>query len=229
MTQTGSPFLALWNDVAESRDADYDKWHTHEHVPERVSIPGIRSGRRYVATGAGTHRYFTLYDLESLETLETPAYRAVVDKPTEWSRAMRPDLRNFLRQPCRPLLRLGRGLAAHIATLRFAVPPHSGSDRVVQSLAAIDRSGIVVLRVGLVDLDAKFPIASVAQAGAGDRFVLVAEGTDVPALSDLVACVSSCLETVGGTDLQAQLYRFIFAVRHEDVDPDLWKHGRHMP
>jgi hypothetical protein len=49
MTLKGSAFLALWNDFDPARDAEYNCWHTYEHVPERVGIEGILTGRRYIA------------------------------------------------------------------------------------------------------------------------------------------------------------------------------------
>ena len=49
MPLKGSAFLALWNDIEPQRRTEYDAWHTFEHVPERVGIPGFIRGRRYVA------------------------------------------------------------------------------------------------------------------------------------------------------------------------------------
>ena len=48
MSLKGTAFLALWNDIAAARDAEYNLWHTREHVPERLSVPGILTGKRYV-------------------------------------------------------------------------------------------------------------------------------------------------------------------------------------
>ncbi len=232
MIPTGSAFLALWNDVEESRDADYNRWHCDEHVPERVSIPGILSGRRYVADDAATHRYFTLYDLDNLETLGTPAYRAVVEQPTAWSRAMRPDLRNFLRQPCRPLVRIGHGPTALAATFRFTVPKTAANQESVVRLLmpSIAQPGIAAARLGLVDVDAVFPIANMTQQPPdddGNRFVLIIESMDATSLSGSVAGLLPRLQaSIGAEDMQAQLYRLVDTVRHDEVDPSLWRHGR---
>jgi hypothetical protein len=100
MTLKGSAFLALWNDFDPARDAEYNCWHTFEHVPERVGIAGIRSARRYVARERNDRRYFTLYDLASLAALDGPEYADVADRPTAWSSSMRASFRNFLRRPC---------------------------------------------------------------------------------------------------------------------------------
>lgn len=41
MTLKGCAFLALWNDFDPGRDAEYNCWHTFEHVP-----PGATAARR---------------------------------------------------------------------------------------------------------------------------------------------------------------------------------------
>jgi hypothetical protein len=63
MALAGNAFLALWNDIARSREPEYDRWHTQEHVPERVAVTGFLGARRYVNRGRENHRYFTLYDV----------------------------------------------------------------------------------------------------------------------------------------------------------------------
>ena len=122
MPLRGSGFLALWNDFDPAREAEYECWHTFEHVPERVGIPGFLSGRRYRAAERSESQYFTLYELESLAALGGPDYAEVVDHPTAWSTAMRPSFRNFLRSPCEMLLTSGVGIGGALATMRFTVP-----------------------------------------------------------------------------------------------------------
>ena len=43
--------MAFWAEI----DADYEmrflEWHNCEHMPERVSVPGFREGRRYRDVG----------------------------------------------------------------------------------------------------------------------------------------------------------------------------------
>ncbi|SMG49758.1 hypothetical protein [Paraburkholderia susongensis] len=96
----GSAFLALWNDVDAEFDAEYNRWHTVEHVPERVGIAGFIAGRRYVSAAPAQARYFTLYALEDAGVFESAAYRDVIDRPTPWSASMRPLLQNVVRAPC---------------------------------------------------------------------------------------------------------------------------------
>ena len=48
MPLRGSAFLAIWHDIEEHGELEYDDWHTREHMPERVGIPGFEAGRRWV-------------------------------------------------------------------------------------------------------------------------------------------------------------------------------------
>ena len=114
MALSGTAFLALWNDRAEDR-ADYEAWHSREHIPERLGIPGILAGRRFVDGDGPLPAYFTIYALADLEVLSSPAYAAVVGQPTPWSRSMRPALSRMYRRGCSTQLSLGAGVAGHLA------------------------------------------------------------------------------------------------------------------
>lgn len=105
----GNGFLALWNGVDPARASEYDLWHTREHVPERVGVPGMISAHRYVDGDGPLPTYLTLYDLQDLAVLASHPYRALLERPTSWSSSMRPSFRGFLRLACRPLARLGGG------------------------------------------------------------------------------------------------------------------------
>ena len=54
----GSGVLAIWNDCAVGSEETYEKWYQTEHLPERLSIPGFKNGRRYQAL-RGSPMYFT--------------------------------------------------------------------------------------------------------------------------------------------------------------------------
>jgi len=117
MALKGQAFLALWNDIARTREPEYDQWHTLEHVPERVAVSGIHGARRYVNRRRETHRYFTLYDFDSLDIFESPEYVDLLQNPTPWSATMRPDFSNFVRAPCALRASHGYGIGAAIACL----------------------------------------------------------------------------------------------------------------
>lgn len=142
---TGSAFLALWNDVEHGREAEYDAWHTREHVPERVSAPGFRSGRRFVDRAHPVHRYFTLYDVDDIAAFGTPEYLDLLRHPTPWSAAMRPSFRNFLRVPCLLEGSAGFGVGAALAVLRTRCPAEAAGRHLAAFVAG---PGVVAARLG---------------------------------------------------------------------------------
>ncbi len=65
---------------------EFNDWYDTEHLPQRLSLPGIETGTRWVCVD-GWPRYLALYDLASLGAVETPEYNAVSgSNPTPWSR-----------------------------------------------------------------------------------------------------------------------------------------------
>lgn len=51
--------MLLSFDIEADAIEEHDRWHTHEHLPERLSIPGFRRGTRWVADEKGP-RYMVL-------------------------------------------------------------------------------------------------------------------------------------------------------------------------
>ena len=202
MALRGSAFLALWNDFDPARDAEYNCWHTFEHVPERVGIEGILAARRYVAMERNDHRYFTLYDLASLAALDGPQYADVVDRPTAWSASMRPSFRNFLRRPCELVSSVGIGIASSIATFRFSLRQPVEAVAWQQVLESqLSQAGMTALHLGIVDAEAKFPLGNTGsnEEAGGTPHVLLVEAIDRTALtaqwraiSDVVRASADC-------------------------------------
>ena len=100
----GEALLLLWNDIAPSVEPEYNRWHSREHVPERVSVPGILAGRRYVRAAEGNDprdpKYLSLYELESTAVLSSPRYLSLMDYPSPWSKKMRPHFSKIRRIAC---------------------------------------------------------------------------------------------------------------------------------
>jgi len=96
-----SALLALWNGVAPALDADYNAWHAEEHVPERLTVPGILWARRYAAFWPQSGpRYLTLYGLQDAQVLQSAPYQRLLREPTPMSARMRPHLCDLSRWVC---------------------------------------------------------------------------------------------------------------------------------
>src|SRR3954453_2827248 len=112
---TGEGVLALWNGVEPSRAHEYNVWHSREHIGERVAVPGMVGARRYVRAQGPLPEHSTLYALDDTAVLKSDPYRALLENPTAWSRAMRPSFRDVMRIACRRLLSVGGGLGGSLA------------------------------------------------------------------------------------------------------------------
>ena len=70
----------------EEMEEEFSEWYDTEHIPERECVPGILSAQRFVAH-EGFPRYLALYDLESIEVLQSEAYKRIgIDNLSPWSR-----------------------------------------------------------------------------------------------------------------------------------------------
>ena len=123
MSLLGKAIVAIWTDIApEGLDAFYE-WHNHEHMPERVGIPGFLRGRRYRATHANP-AYFKIYEAESTSVLTGPHYVERLNNPTPATRHIIPAyFRNMVRGVCDVRFSAGVGIGGSIVALRFAVEP----------------------------------------------------------------------------------------------------------
>ena len=87
MTMKG--LLLTMTEPPRPMEEEFNAWYDSEHLPERLSIPGFRSARRWVApqAPAGSGKYLATYELDSPQVLQTPEYLAHVgDNFTPWSK-----------------------------------------------------------------------------------------------------------------------------------------------
>lgn len=223
MPLAGSAVLAIWNDIAPGGDAEFDHWHTSEHIPERVSVPGFLRGRRYNAI-AGQPTYFTLYETDSVAVLQSPAYLARLDAPTPWTSKCIQLFRNNRRTACRTTVSLGVGMGGVLATLELG--PLAGREDVLRAWlsstalpAAAARAGIVGAH--LCEADVEMTVVRTAEKKLLDtpdtlaRWVVMVEGLD-PELVE--GAVRALLDTEHLTrhgaapDVSLALYRLVYAL-----------------
>lgn len=111
--------LAIWNDVAPGRDADFDIWFQGEHLAERLGVPGFLFGRRHQAI-SGASAYFNFYLVTSPDVLTSKPYLERLDNPTPMTKMIMSDVfKNMNRTVCHRVLRRGALRGAYAATVRF--------------------------------------------------------------------------------------------------------------
>ena len=130
VTRKGTALLVVYADVDVEHDAEFNAWYNEEHVPERMSAPGFLNAARYEALRGGP-RYLAVYELESVDALQTPEYRHMSENPTDWTKRMSPNVvgRGTQRLVCTQIYpaeidshTLGRGMAPALQIGRMDVP-----------------------------------------------------------------------------------------------------------
>lgn len=118
-------FLLVTMQPPPALEEEFNAWYDTEHIPERLAVPGILTALRFVCID-GHPRYLAMYDLESLEVMNSPAYLAVAhDKSSPWTKRVTSRVKvwrsaghqiapgNAITKPCaRVLLLRFRGLKA---------------------------------------------------------------------------------------------------------------------
>jgi hypothetical protein len=122
MSLLGRGALANWGGVIAAADSDYNDWHSREHMPERLAVPGFRRGRRCIGV-AGTPeplRYFMLYEVDTPQVLVSGPYLARLDDPTPWTRRILAQYVAPCRTVCTVAMTGGCGVGGYTASVRFA-------------------------------------------------------------------------------------------------------------
>ncbi|MFT6617984.1 MAG: hypothetical protein ACJASX_000871 [Limisphaerales bacterium] len=131
MSLMGKAAMVAWHNLAPGSEADHDDWHSHEHMFERVAIPGFRRGRRCRAVSGSAEQYFLMYEVDDLSVLTAPAYQARLNDPSEWSQRIIPTIREMTRTLCNVLVSVGGGLGASLVTFRFSPVPDRDEELII--------------------------------------------------------------------------------------------------
>ena len=134
----GRAVLAIWHDIREGSEDEFNRWHTREHMPERVATPGITVGRRYADYRSTSFRYFTLYEADSFDVFASDGYFATANSPSPWTVEAQQAFYNFARQPCHIVMTRGAGVGGALATLRVTFPTNERSPGDPDALAPAD-------------------------------------------------------------------------------------------
>lgn len=210
----GEAVVAIWNGIAPEGRAEFYAWHLHEHMAERVGIPGFRRGRRYIALDAATRpEFFTLYEADTMGVLRGADYAARLNAPTPWTRRATSAFRDTSRGLARVVESRGVGVGGVLLTLRLEAP-----ERAEAAVAALVRDAAAASRI----TGAHLCIADAAASGAGSEeqrgrddigappaWIILAEATDADALVPLLP--DEALRAAGAAGpIRRGLYRLEF-------------------
>jgi len=195
----GEAFVAIWHDIVAEGQAEFQAWHTREHMPERLSVTGFLRGRRYRAED-GAPEYFNLYEVQTAAVLTSAEYLSRLNNPTPWTQRALPHFRNVSRSLCRLGASVGRGQGGVMLTESFEAAP--GADGALGLFLAdhalpkiSDRPGILGAHFGIADRPSS-EITTAERKARGDL-------TRVPGWVILLEAVSVSAALDAGRDLAA--------------------------
>ena len=217
--------MLLCFDVAEPAIAEHDDWHTHEHLAERLSIPGFLRGTRWIAVRGGP-RYVVLYEVAELGTLSSAAYLERLNSPSPWTSRMMPHYRGMSRGFCSVSGSFGLGSGHATVLIRFAPARESAEslrdwllDDVLPGLPS--RAGVG--SVHLLEAAATPRMTGEQRIRGADKGVdwaLLLTGYREEALAELVRDTvgPSHLQQHGALDVVSGTYRFDYSLAHGELD-----------
>lgn len=226
MSLLGKAAVAMWWSVRAEQRAEFGDWHSHEHFPERMSIPGFRRGSRWSST-TDAEGFFVLYELEQYEVLTSKGYLDRLNAPTPWSSKMMPHHLGMVRSQCRIVASFGGGIAGALATIRLS--PHAGRAAKLQAYlldtlgALASKPGLTGAHLLLTDTPRTSSPTTEQQIrgkdGAADWIVLLS-GYDSDAVEAVIAgqLSPSSLHGAGAHDNPTLgCYRLAFTMTPQDV------------
>ena len=155
MALPGEGLLVLWTDVLPGAASEWQAWHVREHMPDRLTIPGIELGRRYFDGSRARHQTFMMYEAPSLAVFRSAPYLAQMNTPSALTRKLLPSIRNILRGVCRVVASDGLGIGNVLAATRLvcAEPDRPLVPGAAAALVedALDKPGVIGAHLAVLD------------------------------------------------------------------------------
>jgi len=197
MPLLGEAAVVIWCDMDPAYLTEHDNWHSSEHLPERMAVPGFLRGRRCAASDpVAPQPRFVLYELGNIAVSSSPPYLERLNNPTHWSKRVMAHCR-LSRTLCRVAASFGEGLGAGLLTIRCS--PQPGREKDLQDWLAEKvlpglpgKGGIVGAHLLQRDASAAKPLTNEERvrkggADASADWVVLVEGFDAESVR---ICVS---------------------------------------
>jgi hypothetical protein len=224
MPLLGKAVMLLSFDIVEGAIPEHDDWHTHEHLPERLSIPGFLRGTRWVSVDGKT-RYFVMYEVDRIATLQSEGYLERLNNPSPWTSKMMPNYRGMTRGLCSVSGSFGMGIGQVGLLIRFK--PEAGLESSLRAWLLDDALPRLPARDGLGSAHlfegAVAPLMTKEQqirgADAGVDWVLFVTGYSDGALARLKDgdLSRTQIEEHGGAEVSEAMYRMHYMLTDREV------------
>jgi hypothetical protein len=202
----GKAAVLIWNDVAHEGLRPFYEWHDKEHIPERLSLPGFRRGRR-LRSRNHSPEWLTIYEATDLSALVSPEYLARLNSPTPATTATLKYFRSTSRAVCQVVTSLGGSSGGYVLAMRLSVDPPriDAMSRYLQKELfprALEIAGAVACHLFAADAKASYVNTAESSTRTFDvpEWVLLFEASSPEAAAALkILCEQASLPDLGVT------------------------------
>jgi len=213
--------MLLSFDVAAEAQAEHDNWHSREHLPERLAIPGFLRGSRWRAL-AGGPAYFVMYEVGELGVLSSPAYMQRLNHPSPWTAKMMASYRGMRRGLCEIVARAGHGLGGFGLLLRFGIEAHRQAELCDWLAGPMlpAQAGLASAALFRTGLQAESTVEQrIRGDDAGVDWSLLVTGFDRPSVEAVASGTLSAseLERRGASGVASATYQLVHCLSQSDL------------
>ncbi len=220
MPLSGKGMLANFMNVDAAGEDDFNRWYNKEHLAERVAIPGFLEARRYVAIDA-PQKYLGTYTTETLDVLDSEAYRHRLANQTPWSLRNLAKFRDATRVCANVSASVGEGRGSALGFVRFRPVEGAGpaAERMREALAAlVGLDGVVSAHLIESDPSLSVPLAAEADtSGAGDWYVLIDATGQEAANAAVERLAPTRWSDAGLAHVSTGIYRLLFDLARAEL------------
>ncbi len=208
--------LAIFNNVAAGRESDFEEWFQHEHLAERLGVPGFLLGRRHEAV-SGQPRYFNFYQVQSADVLKSKAYLTRLDHPTPMTRMIMSEVfKDMIRTVCHRTFRLGAMRGVATIAVRFSERPDESVLKATVEALMQDKA-VASGEIWSAISAREFPVSEEERLRGGDRKIeacLVIETLRVADAERIAVALSSAFARS-----EVGVYRLLCEIRADALSP----------
>jgi hypothetical protein len=121
--------LYVLSDPGQVPEAEFHDWYDTEHLPSRLTVPGIENAYRFAALDDQAPPWLATYDL-SLAALKSPEYQAIVANASDREKSIMSSLAVLDRREYRLISDTGTtdGPSPALLAVALSVPPGADAD-----------------------------------------------------------------------------------------------------
>ena len=124
MSLMGAAVLVNLGGILKDKEIEYNQWHSLEHMPERISLPGVLKDFRVQGESSTQieDKYFMMYGAKNKQIFVSKKYLERLNNPTKWTKEILSSYISPSRTVCSVIASKSRDFSSFLVTIRFLDP-----------------------------------------------------------------------------------------------------------